>query len=102
MGAGDICQVFGMGNARRTASLVEALPSAGVFTLGDNSNDSGTAAQYGTCYGSTWGSLKPRTRPTVGNHDYRTSAGAPYYAYFGPAAGPAGKGYYSYDLAGPK
>lgn len=28
-----------------------------------------------------------------------TSACAPYYAYFGAAAGPAGKGYYSYNLA---
>jgi hypothetical protein len=99
VGAGDICQVFAIANALHTATLVEALPSAGVFTLGDNSNDSGTAEQYATCYGSTWGAFKSRTRPTAGNHDYLTSAGAPYYAYFGSAAGPAGKGYYSYDLA---
>ena len=99
VGAGDICQVFASGNALHTATLVEALPSAGVFTLGDNSNDSGTAEQYATCYGSTWGAFKSRTRPTAGNHDHLTSDGAPYYAYFGSAAGPAGKGYYSYDLA---
>jgi hypothetical protein len=99
VGAGDICQVFAIGNALHTATLVEALPSAGVFTLGDNSNDSGTAEQYATCYGSTWGAFKSRTRPTVGNHDHLTSDGAPYYAYFGSAAGPAGKGHYSYDLA---
>jgi hypothetical protein len=99
VGAGDICQVFASGNALHTAALVEALPSAGVFTLGDNSNDSGTAAQYATCYGSTWGAFKSRTRPTAGNHDHLTSDGAPYYAYFGAAAGPAGKGYYSYDVA---
>ncbi len=99
VGAGDICQVLRMGNARQTAALVEALPSAAVFTLGDNSNDSGTAGQYATCYGDTWGAFKARTRPTAGNHDHLTSDGAPYYAYFGAAAGPAGKGYYSYDLA---
>jgi len=87
-----------MDNARRSATLIEALPSAGVFTLGDNSNDSGTASQYETCYGNTWGAFKSRTRPTVGNHDYLTSDGAPYYTYFGSAAGPAGKGYYSYGL----
>jgi 3',5'-cyclic AMP phosphodiesterase CpdA len=28
-----------------------------------------------------------------------TSGCAPYYAYFGASAGPAGKGYYSYNLA---
>jgi hypothetical protein len=99
VGAGDICQVLRLGNARQTAALVEALPSAGVFTLGDNSNDSGTADQYATCYGNTWGAFKSRTRPTAGNHDHLTSDGAPYYAYFGSAAGPPGKGYYSYDLA---
>jgi len=98
VGAGDICQVLASGNALHTATLVEALPSAAVFTLGDNSNDSGTAAQYATCYGSTWGAFKSRTRPTAGNHDHLTSDGAPYYAYFGSAAGPTGKGYYSYDL----
>ena len=99
VGAGDICQVLRMGNAQQTAALVEALPSAAVFTLGDNSNDSGTVDQYATCYGDTWGAFKARTRPTAGNHDHLTSDGAPYYAYFGAAAGPAGKGYYSYDLA---
>ena len=99
VGAGDICQAYAVANAMHTASLVDALPSAAVFTLGDNSNDSGTVQQYANCYGSAWGGFKSRTRPTVGNHDYLTSNGAPYYAYFGSAAGPAGKGYYSYDLA---
>jgi hypothetical protein len=34
----------------------------------------------------------------VGNRDYNTSGAAPYYAYFGAAAGTAGQGYYSYDV----
>jgi 3',5'-cyclic AMP phosphodiesterase CpdA len=99
IGAGDICRLAAIDNARLTAALVEAEPSAVVFTLGDNSNDSGTAEQYQTCYGATWGAFKARTRPTPGNHDQMTSHGAPYFAYFGSAAGSAGKGYYSYDLA---
>lgn len=99
IGAGDICVTSVIANARATAKLITARPSAHVFTIGDNSNESGTAAQYANCYAKTWGPFLGRTRATVGNHDYMTSKAAPYYAYFKTAAGPAGKGYYSYDLA---
>jgi len=85
--------------AGATAKLIEARPTAGVFTLGDNSNEIGSASQYMSCYAKTWGGFLNRTRATIGNHDCMTSACAPYYAYFGAAAGPAGKGYYSYNLA---
>jgi hypothetical protein len=98
IGAGDICTNAGIANARQTAALIEAEPNAVVFTLGDNSNAEGTAKQYRDCYGSTWGAFKNRTHPAPGNHDMITSNGGPYYSYFGTAAGPAGKGYYSYDL----
>ena len=100
IGAGDICVTSVIGNAGATAKLIEARPTAGVFTLGDNSNESGTASQYTGCYAKTWGAFLNRTRTTIGNHDCMTGSGcAPYYAYFGAAAGPAGKGYYSYELA---
>jgi hypothetical protein len=69
-----------------------------VFTLGDNSNESGTAAEYANCYAKTWGAFLNRTHAAAGNHDYMTAGAGPYYAYFGAAAGPAGKGYYSYNL----
>jgi acid phosphatase type 7 len=100
VGAGDICVTSTIGNATATAKLIEARPTAGVFTLGDNSNESGTASQYTGCYAKTWGAFQSRTHATIGNHDCMTGSGcAPYYAYFGAAAGPAAKGYYSYDLA---
>jgi hypothetical protein len=100
VGAGDICVTSIIGNATATAKLIEARPTAEVFTLGDNSNESGSVSQYTGCYAKTWGAFLNRTRTTIGNHDCMTGSGcAPYYAYFGAAAGPAGKGYYSYDLA---
>ena len=99
IGAGDICVTSVIKNAQATAALITARPNDIVFTLGDNSNESGTAAQYANCYATTWGAFLNRTRATVGNHDYMTSGAAPYYSYFGAAAGPAGKGYYSYSLA---
>ena len=86
-------------NASATAAIISANPNAVVFTAGDNSNESGTASQYANCVAKTWGAFKDRIRPVPGNHDYMTSGAAPYYAYFGAAAGAAGEGYYSYNLA---
>jgi hypothetical protein len=51
-----------------------------------------------TCFASTWGRFKDRTRPAIGNHEYEEKYLDSYFAYFGKAAGERGKGYYSYDL----
>ncbi|HEX7495051.1 MAG TPA: DNRLRE domain-containing protein [Candidatus Limnocylindrales bacterium] len=99
IGAGDICITSAIANAQATAAILGANPSAAIFTAGDNSNEDGTAAQYSDCFAKTWGVYKDRTRPVPGNHDYVTSGAAPYYAFYGAAAGTASKGYYSYDLA---
>jgi hypothetical protein len=96
VGAGDIARC---GNSLdwATAKLVAGINGA-VFTLGDNTYDVGSAAQYANCYGPTWGRFKSRTHPAVGNHDYMTTGASGYFGYFGTAAGPVGKGWYSYDL----
>ena len=99
IGAGDICITSVIAQANATADIISANPNAAVFTAGDNSNESGTASQYANCVAKTWGAFKDRIRPVPGNHDYMTSGAGPYYAYFGAAAGPAGKGYYSYNQA---
>jgi hypothetical protein len=98
VGAGDIASCEG-DQDEQTAKLVDAIPGT-VFTAGDNAYESGTLQQFQDCYERSWGRFKERTRPTPGNHDYETSDASGYYAYFGAAAGPAGKGYYSYDLGG--
>lgn len=69
-----------------------------VFAAGDLAYENGSAVEFRDCYGGTWGPFKSRTRPALGNHEYNTPGAAPYFAYWGPAAGPAGKGYYSYEL----
>jgi 3',5'-cyclic AMP phosphodiesterase CpdA len=69
-----------------------------VFAAGDLAYDHGTAEEFRRCYNPTWGKFKDRTRPTPGNHEYYSQGGQPYFAYWGKQAGPAGKGYYSYDL----
>jgi hypothetical protein len=96
LAAGDIAGC-NTGGDTATAALLAA--SGGqIATLGDNVYPNGTPEQFAGCYGPTWGVFKGRTRPAVGNHEYATAGANGYYRYFGPAAGPPGKGWYSYNL----
>lgn len=95
VGAGDIADCSS-GADSATAALLRSTGGT-VFTLGDNAYDSGSGKQFSSCYAPTWGRFKGRTRPAVGNHDYETKGADGYFDYFGGAAGPRGKGWYSYD-----
>src|SRR6266700_2245052 len=94
VGAGDIADCT---TGEPTAKLLDNIAGT-VFTAGDNAYSNGTAAEYASCYDPSWGRHKARTRPAPGNHDYGTSGATGYYNYFGALAGPAGLGYYSYEL----
>lgn len=97
VGAGDIAGCKAIEGAEATAKLLDKIPGT-VFAAGDLAYEHGNAAEFQNCYGPTWGRFKDRTRPTLGNHEYGTVAASAYFRYFGALAGPAGKGYYSYDL----
>jgi acid phosphatase type 7 len=99
IGAGDIADCS-TGSPQSTAAVLAQYPAAAVFTLGDNAYENGSPADYRQCYEPSWGQFKDRTHPAPGNHDYQTSGAAGYFGYFGTSAGPAGRGYYSYDLGG--
>lgn len=107
IGAGDIAECGDqLPHAKETAALIDRFPTATVFAAGDNAYRNGTASQFKKCYGAAWGRFKQRTRPVPGNHDYgiylspKRNNADPYFAYFGVNAGPAGTGFYSYDLGG--
>jgi acid phosphatase type 7 len=95
VGAGDISRCDNKGDTA-TAKLLDSI-SGTVFTAGDNAYKEGTLWQFNNCYDPTWGRHKARTKPTVGNHEYRTPGASGYFNYFGAAAGEPGKGYYSYN-----
>ena len=95
VGAGDIASCKWWTDAATAALLRSA--SGRVFTLGDNAYPSGSWQEFKACYGPTWGRFKGRTRPAIGNHEYATKGAAAYWDYFGKAAGPRGKGWYSYN-----
>jgi acid phosphatase type 7 len=97
VGAGDIAGCKAIEGAQATAKLIEQIPGT-VFAAGDLVYEHGSAAEFRDCYGPTWGRFKNRTRPTLGNHEYGVPNAGAYFEYWGAQAGPAGKGYYSYDL----
>ena len=97
-GAGDIadCSLAG---ARQTSDLLLG-QTGSFFTAGDNAYEVGSAKDFSSCYGPTWGRVLDRTvLPAAGNHDWLTDGAAGYRAYFGAAAsGPDGATWYSKDL----
>jgi hypothetical protein len=95
VGAGDIADCTTDGD-QATATLLDGI-DATVFTAGDNAYPLGRTGDFGDCYEPTWGRHKARTFPAPGNHDYYSVGAAPYFTYFGPLAGPSGRGYYSYN-----
>lgn len=98
VGAGDMGQCPG-GQQDATALLLDRIGGT-VFTAGDNLNGpTPTLENYETCYGSSWGRHRARTRPAPGNHDYDPPGPAAYFSYFGDAAGAPGLGFYSYDIS---
>ena len=94
VGAGDIA-VCGAAGSLATGKLLDGEQGT-VFVAGDIAYPDGTAEQFRTCYEPAWGRHKDRTRPAPGNHEYGSPGAAPYFAYFGSSAGPAGLGYYTY------
>ncbi|RZI41491.1 alkaline phosphatase [Herbaspirillum sp. HC18] len=104
--AGDIASCKDVRPADSGAAKTAAIIAAGlaadkdaaVLTLGDNTYPVGLLSEFTDCYEPTWGKFKARTFPSPGNHDYYTPKAAGYYSYFGEAAGPGQRGYYSFDL----
>ncbi len=97
VGAGNIARCDRT-NDEATGQLLDNYPTATVFTTGDNTNGNASLNDFNTCYGPSWGRNKARTRPSVGDQDYKTAGAAGFFQYFGTAGGDSGKYYYSYDL----
>jgi hypothetical protein len=83
---------------RETAALASAVHPAAVLLLGDIQYPNGALLDFQGSFDPIWGTLKIRTRPAPGNHDYGTPGAGGYFDYFGAAAGERGHGYYAFDL----
>jgi hypothetical protein len=65
-----------------TAALARRMNPNLVLTLGDHQYESSSLAEFNGSYAKSWGALRPRTRPTIGNHEYLTAGARGYYSYF--------------------
>ena len=96
VGAGDIADCSEKADTD-TGRLVDEIDGE-VFTAGDNVGKRGRPSDYTDCYEPVWGRRNDRVHPSPGNHDYETSGASGYFGYFGERAGPAGLGYYYFDV----
>ena len=83
---------------RATAELIRALHPDAVLVLGDAQYFGEDLKTFATGYGASWGAFKSITHPVTGNHEYEIPGASGYFDYFGSAAGPRGKGWYSWNL----
>jgi hypothetical protein len=81
-----------------TAAVLARERVTAVLALGDIQYESATLDEFRRSYDRTWGALKDRTYPVLGNHEYRERGAPGYFAYFGEVAGRPGEGYYSFDV----
>jgi hypothetical protein len=93
-GANGLCQ------QQATSDLLLDPQVAKVLVLGDAQYEDATLSGFRASYDPSWGRVKAKTRPAVGNHEYRQPGARDYFTYFGAAAGDPAKGYYSYDVDG--
>jgi hypothetical protein len=89
---GVYCRMGATSNVMVGATLAAVLP------LGDEQYEDATLAKFQQSYDPTWGRVKLSTRPTTGNHEYKTAGASGYFAYFGSVAGNPANGYYSFDV----
>jgi hypothetical protein len=94
--AGDIGLCGGA--ADQTAALIDPTAEAFVAT-GDLAYPSGTDSDFAACYDPHFGSLKSKTYPVAGNHEYY-SGGAGYFNYFGSRVGTLAEPWYAVDIGG--
>jgi hypothetical protein len=89
---------------KAVADLLENQRLAAFLPLGDLQYEDGRMDEFTQVYDQFFGRYKAITRPTPGNHEYKTANARDYYDYFGASAGeanpfgPYAAGAYSYDV----
>lgn len=80
------------------ADRVAALRPDGLFIPGDIQYPKGEIENFRQSFDVSWGRFSKIWRPAPGNHEYYTPGAAGYFDYFGAAAGPDRRGYYSFNI----
>lgn len=80
------------------ADAITKIKPDSVWLLGDIQYPDGELGEFRNSFGKSFAAFKNRWRPTPGNHEYGTPGAFDYFYFFGKAAGPAGRGYYSFNV----
>lgn len=100
LAVGDIARC-GASEVALTAKLADQFGTLPILALGDLAYPANLRG-FRECFDPTWGKLKFRIKPVLGNHEYEDADirndPFPYFSYFGTTAGPAPTGYYTFDL----
>ncbi len=91
---GDIGMCSERDAVQRVGDLVARLEGR-LLLAGDLAYMNGTLQEFLQCFDPAWGRFRNRWNPVPGNHDYGTPNVNGYRQYFGEAATPAGRLYYS-------
>jgi acid phosphatase type 7 len=94
LAVGDIGMCTEREAVQRTGDLVARLEGR-LLLSGDLAYMNGTAHEFSECFDPAWGRFRSRWHPVPGNHEYGTPGAAGYLQYFGAAAAPSGRTYYS-------
>jgi calcineurin-like phosphoesterase family protein len=82
-----------------TARLLDSIGGV-VLLAGDLAYMNGRLDDFNKCFEPDYGRFRSRWRPSPGNHEWDGGQiGQGYFSYFGDAAGPARRGYYSFRAA---
>jgi hypothetical protein len=93
--AGDIATCKSTAD-EATARLLDRLPGT-IVAIGDLAYPDGSWADFRNCYDPSWGRHAARTRPVIGNHEYKTGSPAAWLAYFHGQGPAAGRTWYAFD-----
>jgi hypothetical protein len=77
------------------ANRIAAINPQAVLLLGDNQYYCGSLAAHNGVYHPSWGRFKPITKPSIGNHEYLTTAGSKNDTTC-TSANAGGRGYFDY------
>jgi hypothetical protein len=97
LAVGDIGWCGSQGVAQ-TGQLLQRLAGQ-ILLAGDLAYMNGRAEEFKNCFDPEYGRFRSRWRPAPGNHEYSDPGANGYFTYFGDAAGPGRRGYYSFDAA---
>ena len=92
LAVGDIASCSSRGD-EQTAALAKRL-SGTIAVLGDIAYESGSSTDFAHCFDPAWGSLVPRIRAALGNHEYGTGTAAAAINKLGLPQ----NGWYSYSV----